>query len=96
MSFWHKLFPNKIYDISYEKLTTDQEKETKKLLEYCGLMWDENCLNFHTSKRDIKTASASQVRQKMYQGSSEDWKKYEAHIKPLINSLRTFYKKPRN
>ena len=90
MTFWHELFPNKIYDISYEKLTTNQEEETKKLLEYCELEWDDNCLNFHNSNRAVKTASALQVRQKMYQGSSEAWKKHKAHLQPLINDLKAF------
>ena len=90
MDFWHELFPGKIYDINYEKLTTNQKDETKKLLEYCDLEWDENCLNFHTNKRAIKTASASQVRKKMYQGSSEDWKKYEQNIQPLIRGLSSY------
>ena len=89
MDFWHQSFPDKIYDLCYEDLTTNQEEETRKLLEYCELDWDENCLNFHTSKRAVRTASALQVRQKMYQGSSEAWKKYETHLKPLITALKT-------
>ena len=93
MNFWHKKFPGKIYDICYEDLTTNQEQETRKLLEYCGLAWDENCLNFHKNKRAVKTASSLQVRDKMYQGSSEAWKKYEAHIQPLIDGLKPFLKK---
>jgi len=87
MTFWHELFPNQIYDISYEDLTTNQEEETRKLLEYCELGWDENCLNFHKNKRAVKTASSLQVRNKMYQGSSEAWKKYADQLKPLINAL---------
>jgi len=90
MDFWHQLFPDKIYDICYEDLTTNQEEETRKLLQYCELDWDENCLNFHTNKRAIKTASAFQVRQKMYQGSSEDWKKHEAYLQPLIKALSSY------
>ena len=90
MSFWYKLFPNKIYDICYEDLTTNQEEETKKLLEYCELDWDDNCLNFHTNKRAVRTTSSLQVRKKMYQGSSEAWKKYEAYLKPLIKNLSSF------
>ena len=88
MTFWHELFPNKIYDICYEDLTTNQEEETRKLLDYCDLDWDENCLNFHKNNRAVKTASAFQVREKMYQGSSEAWKKYEAYLKPLLNELK--------
>ena len=90
MEFWHKRFPEKIYDICYEDLTTNQEQETKKLLKYCELDWDENCLNFHKNKRAVKTASLLQVREKMYQGSSEAWKKYEDQLKPLIDGLKPY------
>ena len=84
MEFWHELYPNKIYDISYEDLTTNQEEETRKLLEYCDLEWDEDCLNFHTNERAVQTASSLQVREKMYQGSSEAWKNYKDYLKPII------------
>ena len=84
MEFWHELYPHKIYDISYEDLTTNQEEETRKLLAYCDLEWDEDCLNFHTNKRAVQTASSLQVREKMYQGSSEVWKNYKDYLKPII------------
>jgi len=87
MIFWHELYPNKIYDISYEDLTTNQEEETRKLLEYCDLEWDEDCLNFHTNKRAVQTASSLQVREKMYQGSSEAWKTYKDYLKPIIKKI---------
>lgn len=90
MDFWHKLFPNKIYDLNYEKLTENQKNETEKLLEYCELDWDEKCLEFYKSDRGIKTASASQVRKKMYQGSSDAWKKYESYLQPLIKGLKNY------
>ena len=73
--------------MSYEKLTENQKSETKKLLKYCDLDWDKNCLEFYNNDRGIKTASASQVRQKMYQGSSEAWKQYEPYIQPLLSGL---------
>jgi len=87
MSFWDKLFPTQIYNVCYEDLTTDQELETRNLLKYCDLEWDENCLNFHKNKTAVKTTSSMQVRQKMYQGSSEVWKKYEDYLQPLIKGL---------
>ena len=87
MNFWHKLYPNKIYDLDYEKLTSDHKKETEKLLKYCSLDWDEDCLNFHKNKRAVETASASQVRKKIYQGSSEEWKKYKPYLKILTDNL---------
>ena len=90
MGFWSKLFPNKIYDVCYEDLTIAQEVETRKFLEYCELEWDENCLNFYKNKTAMKTTSALQVRQKIYQGSSEVWKKYEAYLQPLIKGLNYY------
>ena len=90
MNYWNKSFPNKIYELSYEKLTENQKEETKKLLKYCDLNWDKNCLNFHKNIRAIKTASSSQVRKKMYQGSSEAWKKYESNLQPLIEGLKSY------
>lgn len=88
MSFWHKLFPNKIYDLSYEKITINQEDETRKLLNYCELDWDSDCLNFHNNNRAVKTASSIQVRQKIYQGSSDLWKKYDKFLSDLIDELK--------
>ena len=92
MNFWKKLFPNSIYDVIYEELTIDQENQTRKILQYCGLEWDENCLNFHKNKSAVKTTSSMQVREKMYQGSSEVWRKYEIFLQPLIQGLNKFKK----
>ena len=90
MTFWHERFPGKIYDLNYENLTNNQEKETRKLLKYCKLEWDDNCLKFHKNKRSVKTASTLQVRKKIYKGSSEAWKKYEAYLGPLIIPLSSY------
>ena len=90
MRYWHEMFPGKVYDISYEDLTTNQEDETRKLLEYCELEWDQNCLDFHKNKRAVDTASVLQVRQKMYQGSSEAWKEHEEYLQPLIKALSSY------
>ena len=90
MRYWHEMFPGKVYDINYEDLTTNQEDETRKLLEYCELEWDQNCLDFHKNKRAVDTASVLQVRQKMYQGSSEAWKEHEEYLQPLIKALSSY------
>jgi tetratricopeptide (TPR) repeat protein len=90
MKFWHIKFPGQIYDINYEKLTKNQESESKKLVEYCGLGWDKKCLEFYKNTRAVKTASSLQVRQKMYQGSSDAWKKYKSDLKPLIDGLKSY------
>ena len=87
MSFWREQFPNRIYDICYEDLTENQQEETCKLLQFCDLDWEDRCLNFHETERVVKTASATQVRKKMYKGSSEAWRRYEAQLQPLLKSL---------
>ncbi|MEC7596713.1 MAG: sulfotransferase [Pseudomonadota bacterium] len=95
MDFWNKFFPDKIYDLYYEKLTISQEEETRKLLDYCDLEWDENCLNFYNNNSAVKTTSSMQVRKKMYQGSSEAWRKYESYLQPLIKGLN-YYQDEKN
>ena len=87
MSFWRERFPNAIYDLCYEDLTESQEEETRKLLAFCDLQWENGCLDFHQNTRVVQTMSAAQVRKKMYQGSSEAWKKYAVHLQPLVNGL---------
>ncbi len=87
MAFWHREFPGKIYDLSYEGLTENQKDESRRLLDFCGLEWQEECMQFHKTKRAVKTASLNQVRKKLYQGSSDEWKRYERHLRPLIKIL---------
>ncbi len=88
MGFWRERFPNRIYDLNYETLTESPEEETRKLLDYCGLDWEGQCLEFHKTKRAVKTASSVQVRQAMYKGSSEAWRKYETHLQPMLQALK--------
>ncbi|MBF0382037.1 MAG: tetratricopeptide repeat protein [Magnetococcales bacterium] len=87
MAHWHALFPGAIYDIHYENLTLNQEDETKKLLKYCGLPWDDNCLKFYKTSRNVRTASNYQVRQPMYTSSINGWKPFKKQLKPLIDAL---------
>ena len=87
MEFWHEKFPGKIYDLNYEQLTISSKEETGKLLDYCGLDWEDVCLEFHKNPRDAKTASRAQVKRPMYQGSSEVWKRYEKYLEPLKKAL---------
>lgn len=88
VTFWQELLPNRIHTIDYEKLVTNQESETHRLVEeICGLPWEDNCLQFHQNKRAVKTASLWQVRQPMYQKSVSKWKKYADHLGPLLEEL---------
>ena len=64
MNFWHSEFPNQIYDLKYESMTKNQTIETKELLNFCNLDWDENCLHFYNNNRSVKNASKDQLRKK--------------------------------
>ena len=83
----NKKFSDKIYELKYEDLVENQERETKQLIEHIGLEWDESCLNFHLNNRFVRTASTTQVREKIFKNSSLKWKKYEKHLDVLKNQF---------
>lgn len=87
MRFWKKVLPISVLDVNYEELVQHQEAVTKQVLEYCGLPWAEECLNFYKTSRTVATASVEQVRQPMYVSSINKWRNYEKHIGKLVNSL---------
>lgn len=87
IKFWIQEIPESIYIQSYEDLTANQENQTKKLLEFCGLDWQDQCLEFHKNDRAVSTASAIQVRKPIYKSSVAKWKHYEQELQPLIQKL---------
>ena len=87
MNFWNNLFKNKIYNIKYENLIKDNEKEIKNLINYCDLEWDENCMSFYNNKKSVSTASLAQVRNPIYKSSIEKWKNYSEELKELSEFL---------
>ena len=88
MKFWQISYGDQIYNLEYEKLTVDQENETRSLIRYLELDWEQACLAPHDNKRGVKTASKLQVRKKIYQGSSETWRKYELFLDGAFDSLQ--------
>lgn len=87
MDHWNRVLPGFMFELQYEDMVADQEGVTRKLLEFCDLPWDDNCLQFHKSKRTVKTASYTQVRKKIYSDSVELWRRYEQELQPLISAL---------
>jgi tetratricopeptide (TPR) repeat protein len=86
MAFWRERYPDSIYDLNYERLTENQESETRKVLTFCDLSWEDQCIDFHETERQVRTMSAAQVRKQLYKGSSEAWKKYAHRLQPLIRT----------
>ncbi|TIS57393.1 MAG: tetratricopeptide repeat protein [Mesorhizobium sp.] len=87
MAHWHKVLPGVVHDVRYEDFVADQEGQTRALMAHLGLPWDDKVLSFHETDRPVRTASAAQVRQPMYQGSVDLWKRYGDRLKPLLDRL---------
>lgn len=87
MDHWHSLYPGEIYDIQYENIVNNQEDESRALIQYCGLDWEDSCLRFYENKRSVNTASSEQVRQPIYKGAMYAWKNYESEIGALKDIL---------
>ncbi|MCP4023282.1 MAG: sulfotransferase, partial [Desulfobacteraceae bacterium] len=90
MAHWQRVLPGFVVDIKYENMVSNQEKETRRLLEFCGLEWDDSCLTFFKTRRKVSTASAEQVRQPIYRDSVFRWKLYEKHLVPLQKVVRNY------
>ncbi len=89
MTHWKNTLPkNSFYEVQYEDMVNNQQEETAKLLEFCNLNWDDQCLSFHKSKRVVSTISATQVRQPIYKDSLQKWEHYKKWLKPLTNELK--------
>jgi len=87
MQHWKALLPGRIYECSYETMIADQEAESRRLIDFLGLPWDDACLRFYETERSVTTPSRWQVRQPIYQTSVKRWKKYGNKIQPLIEAL---------
>ncbi len=87
MAHWKRVLPIEILEIRYETLVENQERETRRLLDFLDLPWDERCLAFHENRRIVATASIEQVRQPLYRRSVARWRRYQHHIGPLLESL---------
>lgn len=83
----HVLGPSRIIEIRYEELVKEPEHTTRALLDALGLSWNPRCLEFHTARRQVSTASVYQVRQPVYTGSMGRWRHFEKHLGPLIEAL---------
>ena len=83
MVFWNEIYPNEIYNLSYEKIINNQESETKNLLKFCNLEWDKNCLKPHENTKSVATASLAQVRSPIYKTSIKKWENYAEELKEL-------------
>jgi tetratricopeptide (TPR) repeat protein len=95
MTHWRSVLPPEaILDVSYEDIVYDLKAQARRLIDYCGLRWDDGCLAFHRTTRTVKTASAVQVRQPLFGSSLQRWRKYEAGLAPLLRVMQNAHVPP--
>ncbi len=87
MEYWRSVLPGRIHFLQYEHLVDDTENEVRRLLDYCGLPFEESCLRFWETKRAITTPSAEQVRRPIYRDALEQWRNFEPWLGPLKAAL---------
>lgn len=88
MAHWRKILPVRAFiDVEYELLVSDFEAQARRIVEFCGLEWNNICFDFHKSKRSVKTASAAQVRQPLYKSSVGRYEHYAPYLEPLVTAL---------
>ncbi|WP_237056094.1 sulfotransferase family protein [Marilutibacter chinensis] len=88
MEHWERVLPGRILSLDYEDIVDDQEACTRRLLEFCGLPWNEACLAFERNQAPVATASVVQVREPLYRSAIRRWKRYEPQLAELIALLR--------
>ncbi len=88
MEHWNKVTPGFTLDVRYEDVVGDLESQVRRILDFCNLPFEENCLRFHETERAVKTASSEQVRQPIYSSSVNLWRNYEGHLGELIEVLQ--------
>ena len=87
IAHWRATLPGRVHEVPYEALVADQRAETGRLLAHCRLPWEEACLHFERNQHAVATASAVQVRQPLYASSVGRWRRFERHLRPLIDEL---------
>jgi tetratricopeptide (TPR) repeat protein len=87
MAHWRAVLPGRLLEIDYEAVVADPKPQVEALLAHCGLDWDARCLVPHENQRAVRTASAAQVRRPLYGSSVARWRRFEAHLAPLIEAL---------
>ncbi len=91
---WHQLLPGRVLDVRYEEVVADLETQTCRILDFCGLPWEDACLRYYATERAVRTASSEQVRRPIYGDSVGMWRHYEAGLAPLLQVLAPVLARP--
>jgi tetratricopeptide (TPR) repeat protein len=83
MDHWDSVLPGRILRVRYEEVVADLDTQVRRLLDFCGLPFEEACINFHETERAVRTASSEQVRQPIFKSGVDQWEHFSAHLDPL-------------
>lgn len=92
MDHWHDTLPGFVLDVQYEQVVADLDSQVRRILDFCGLPFEDACLRFHQTERAVKTASSEQVRRPIYSSSVNLWRNYEPYIGDLVHILEPLLK----
>jgi hypothetical protein len=87
MEHWDEALPGRVLRVHHEDVVADLESSVRRILDYCGLPFEQACIDFHETKRSVRTPSSEQVRQPIYRDGLEQWRNYEAWLGPLQGAL---------
>lgn len=87
MKHWDDVLPGRVLRVQYEDVVDDLESQVRRILDYCGLPFEESCLEFHKTERTVKTPSSEQVRQPIFKSGVEQWRNFELYLDPLKGAL---------
>jgi hypothetical protein len=91
MDHWNTVLPGAVLHVQYEEVVADLDTQVHRILDFCGLPFEESCVNFHETERAVRTASSEQVRQPIYSGSVQTWKRYGEHLDGLREILEPVF-----
>jgi hypothetical protein len=87
MANFDAVLPGRTHRVIYEDLVEDTETAVRRLLEHCGLPFEDACLNFHQNTRSVRTVSSEQVRRPIFRDAMNQWRHYEPWLEPLKEAL---------
>ena len=87
MDHWDKVLPGKVLRVQYEDVVDDLDTQVRRILDYCGLPFEQSCIDYHQTDRSVRTPSSEQVRQPIYKSGVEQWRNFEAYLDPLKQAL---------
>lgn len=89
MDHWDNVLPGFVLRVQHEDVVQDLEGQVRRMLDFCGLPFEQSCVDFHQTKRNIKTPSSEQVRQPIYTSALEQWKNYADNLQPLTTRFQS-------